>query len=726
MSASRNDRSVGALQASRSSSVFLVVSIGIGPLLATSCTSRLPPPVTRRDTVVDTIRGVAIPDPYRWLEDQTSPETRAWLEAQNAYAEQVIGRAGARAYLEHRLGRLMEADDNLIRPRRAGGHEYFVMRRVGGEGAILYRRPVPKEGDESPIDPRGEYETVIDPGAWTPDYTTSIGIAALSSDGKLLAYTVRDGGPDEIEVRIRDLDRGVDLPDRLPPALYGNVWFGRDRKRLFYVHQSRTIGPRAKAHVLGTDVAEDSVVFGHTGPDSFLYAAEIAGGRYLLYTIDHGWTRSEIHVQDLQRGGPPRVIVNDVEARFDAKFLDGQLYLVTNFLADRNRVLEVPIDDPARDRWREVIPEGEHLLEDFTLIDGKFYVTFLEDVSNRIRVFAKDGTPAGALAVPDFHSASIRPGKPGTAILTLASLTSPTTEYRVELSTGARTVQSRSAVEWDTTGIEVEQRWFASKDGTRSPMYVMRRRDVALDGRPFALLTGYGGFNVSRKPRFNPMAAAWVELGGVYAVATLRGGAEFGESWHRDGMLENKQNVFDDFIGAAEWLIDNRYTSPDRLAIQGGSNAGLLVGAALTQRPDLFSAVLCSVPDVEILRFPHFPEVTNIPALREYGDARILSEFEAIRRYSPYQNVRDRTAYPAVMFLTGDLDTRVPPLGARKMTARLQAATTSDRPVILWYNPRMGHAGGRPASRLVADAAMQLAFALDQLGVEVDSTGAVR
>jgi prolyl oligopeptidase len=700
--------------------------LAIGSVCAIGACSPYPrPPETRVDVAVDTMHAVAIPDPYRWLDDQDSPETRAWLAEQNGFAERVIGRPAARSFLERRLRQLMD-DDDVGLPQRAGKHEYFTLRRTGEELAGIYRRPVPKADDDTPLDPRGEYETVIDPRGWTPDQTTSVGIAALSRDGKLMAYTVRDGGPDEVEVRIRDLERLVDLPDRFPPALYGNVWFGRDGKAVFYVHRSRTTGSRVMVHPLGTDLSRDSVVFEHGEPRSFLYVGQAAGGRYLIYTINEGWSRSKILVQDLDRGGPPRVIVDDVEARFDAKVIDGELFLRTNFEADKNRIVAVPLANPDRARWREVIPEGQHLLEDFALIDGKLYLTYLEDVSNTIKVFEKNGKPAGQIPIPKFSTASIRGGKKGEAFLTLTSLATPTTIYRVDLGSGARAVWKGPTVAWDSAGVVVEQVWFTSKDGTRGPMYVMHRADVKRDGRSVALLTGYGGFNVARKPRFDPLAAAWVELGGVYAVATLRGGGEYGEAWHRGGMLENKQNVFDDFIAAAERLIGDKYTSASRLAIQGGSNAGLLVGAALTQRPELFRAVLCGVPDVDILRFYAHTNSINVPALLEYGDARIPSQFEAIRRYSPYQNVKPRTDYPAVMFYTGDLDTRVPPLGARKMTARLQAATTSGRPVILWYNPRMGHAGGRPMSRVVSDAAMQLTFVLDQLGVKVDSTGAVR
>lgn len=688
-------------------------------LLLAACSPYPPPPDTRVANVVDTLHGVPIPDPYRWLEEQDSPDTRAWIDRQNAYAERIVGATRVRAYLEERLRRLMDIDD-VGEPRKAGDYEYFTMRRAGEEVSLIYRRPAPKEPASGPIDPHGEYEVVLNPLDLNTDGTTAVTIVSFSRSGNLMIYHVRDGGPDEVEIRIRDLERGVDLPDRLPPALYGSISFSHDDQGFYYVHRSREIGPRVYHHVLGTDNAADRVVFGEGyGPETFINLSQAAEGRYLVFTVNHGWAWSEVHFHDRRRGGPVRTIVNDVDARFYPQFIDGELYMRTNLGADRNRLVAVDLANPAPAHWREAIPESEDVMEDFALIDGKLYVSYLHNASNRIGIFEKNGTPAGAIAIPEYHSASIRRAGDGEAFLTLSSFTTPRTVYKLDLETGGRTVWDQPAFDWDSAGIVVTQVWRTSKDGTRAPMFLVHRRDVRLNGRNPTLLTGYGGFYVARKPGFTAMAALWLELGGVYALATLRGGSEFGESWHRDGMLENKQHVFDDFLSAAEWLIDNDYTNPEKLAIQGGSNGGLLVGAALTQRPELFRAVLCTFPDVDLLRFFLYTSNNNAPALLEYGNAAIPEQFEAIRQYSPYQNVRPGVAYPAVMFHTGDLDTRVPPLAARKMTARLQAATTSGHPVILHYDPRAGHAGGRPFSRRVRDAAMQMAFLVEQLGMRV-------
>lgn len=702
------------------------IVVRLAPLAAllVACSPYPPPPSTQVDEVVDTIHGVAIADPYRWLENRDAPETRAWIDEQNAYAEEVVGQGPLRTSIEERLRELTDVTPSPS-PRRAGDYQYFSMRRVGQELPVIYRRPLPEDETERrrPIDPAGEYEVVLDPHGASPENTTRYSMVTFSRDGDLMIYNERDGGQDELKIRVRDLERGADLPDSLPRSLYGSIFFSRDQGGFYYVRRSREIGPRVMYHRLGTDIADDELIFGDGyGPDKFINVSQAADGRYLIFSVQHGWARTEVHYQDLRTGGPVIPIVYHADARYYTSYIDGELYMRTNDGADKNRLLAVNLANPSRANWREVIPEGEDLMENFALIDDKFYVTYLHDVSNQIKIFEKDGTPAGEIPILEHHSASIRGGDDGEAFLTLSSFITPQTVYKLDLETGERTVWDESPVDWDADGIVVEQVWRTSADGTRAPMFVVHHEDVALDGNNPTWLTGYGGFYVARKPGFSTTAALWLELGGVYALATLRGGSEFGESWHRDGMLENKQHVFDDFISAAEWLIDNGYTNPDKLAIQGGSNGGLLVGAALTQRPDLFRAVLCGFPDVDILKFPWYTTNNNAPALLEYGNATIPEQFEVIRQYSPYQNVRPGTAYPAVMFSTGDLDTRVPPLGARKMTARLQAATTSQHPVILRYHHKAGHAAGRgvPFSRRLADSAMEMTFVLQQLGVDVE------
>jgi prolyl oligopeptidase len=690
-----------------------------------------PPPESKRVDVVDTIHGVSLTDPYRWLEDQGSPETRAWIDAQNAYAERIVGESPTRERLRARLRELLEAPEASF-PSRAGAYEYFALRRSRDDLPILYRRAATPEG-EVPPDPRATLppgatsgdELVLDPHPLSPDHTTRVEMLSISPDGNLLLYGLRDGGEDEIEVRVRNVAEGADLPDRLPRALYDGVSFGRKGRGFYYTLRSRETGPRARFHEIGKPVAEDVTLFGEGyGPTCFIEASEIGDGRYLLFTVNHGWARSEVHIQDLARNGPPRALFTGVDARFDPELHDGVLYLRTNLDAPNNRLVAVDLERlPAGPpEIRGILTEKEDVLSGFTILDGKIYASYLHDVSSRILVFSLDGAPAGEIPLPPLTTAELRGAAPGKAFLTLASFTLPPTTYVLDLASGEKRPWSgdAGAVPFDPAGLRVEQVHYRSLDGTEVPMFLFHREGIETNGDNPTLLFGYGGFNVAMTPFFDPMAAVWVERGGVFAMANLRGGSELGEKWHRAGMLQNKQNVFDDFIAAAEFLIAKGYTRPERLAIRGVSNGGLLVASALTERPDLFRAVVCGFPDLDMIRFYTFRATNNLPALLEYGDASIPEQFEFLRKYSPYQAVRDDTNYPAVMLTSGDLDTRVPPLQARRMTARLQAATTSGLPVILRYHPKAGHAAnyGMPVSRTVENLAMELAFLSQQLGTE--------
>ena len=675
-----------------------------------------PPPETAQDPVVDTLHGVVFTDPYRWLEDQDSPETRAWIADQNAYAEQIVGESALRTALEARLRELMDAPGPVY-PQRRGDFEYFSFRPTGREVGAIYRRPAPEEPADGPFDATADYEVVIDPLDLRADGTTSVGIRGFSPDGSLMLYSIRDGGRDEIEFRVRDLNAGEDLPDRLPTALYGSVAFTSDGTGFYYTHRSRQTGPRVRRHVLGTEMSEDVELFGTgIGPTAFVNASEVDEGRYLIYTVQHGWARTDVYLHDLRSGADPLPLVVGAPARFRTRWVDGEIYLLTNLDAPRNRVVAVRPEAPDPSQWREVIPEGEDLLTGYQFIGDDIYADYLHNVSSRIVRYGPDGVLKGEIPIPEHHVATLRGHGEGGALLSLTSLLTPQTVLELDLETLETQEWRPPTVPFDGSPYEMTQVWYTSADGTEAPMYVAHRRGLALDGATPTLLYGYGGFNVNLLPRFDARAAVWMEQGGVYAIATLRGGGEFGEEWHRDGMLENKPNVFADFIAAAEWLISNGYTGPDKLAIRGGSNGGLLVGSALTKRPDLFRAVFAGLPELDLVRFYQFTDTNNMPALLEYGNGAIREEFEVLRTFSPYQNVRDGVDYPAVMLTQGDLDTRVPPLQARKMAARLQAATGSGLPIILDYDERTGHAGGRPFSRNVRNAAMELAFLLQQLG----------
>lgn len=697
------------------------IGAAVGLLLATlvgcaapAVETSLPPP-TDIKPVTDVIQGVSFVDPYRWLEDQSHPDVRAWVDRQNLYAESVVARFADRDRLRSRLRALMDRAD-IGRPQRGGAFEYFTLRRPGEEQAAIYRRAA-GNGRSAPIDPARIYDVVVDARPLSADLTTSIDLVAVSADGTRLVYGVRDGGQDERELRVRDVAAGVDL-ERFPPALYDSVTFHKEGVGLYYVRRSRQSGPRVRLHRWGNAFDDDDVIFGDGfGPTAFLSFAQSDDARWFLFTVRHGWARAEVWLQDRSGTHAPVRVTGELDAHFAPRFVKDEVWMLTDWSAPMSRIVAFQPSAPQQAAWRTVLPETADVLEDYAVIGDRLYATYIRDASNRIAVFDLDGRPRGELELPDMVSASIRGDGPTSAVLTVESFTQPEITYRLDVASGERTIEQAPTVTFDAAAYAVERVSATSADGTAVPVFVVGRRDRPRDGSSAALLFGYGGFLAPQKPRFNPAAAAWLEAGGVYASAVLRGGNERGEAWHRGGMLTNKGRVFEDFIAAAETLVANGTTRADRLAITGVSNGGLLVGAALTKRPDLYRAVLCGFPDVDILRFNQFTTANNMPALLEYGDAAIEEQFQAIRLYSPYQHVEEKTAYPAVMITSGDLDTRVPPLAARKFAARLQAATTSGRPVILRYHPKAGHATGNglPFSGRVEMATAQLAFVMTEL-----------
>ncbi len=662
-------------------------------------------PPTRRAVVVDTVHGVAIADPYRWLEQQDAPETRAWIDAQNVHTGAVIGALPGREAIERRLSELLRVQTINI-PLVRGGR-YFLSKRAADQNlTVLYMRRSLNGPDEVLVDPHG----------WSADHTVSAGFWDVSHDGRLLAYGVRSGGEDEVRIFMMDIDTRR-LVDSLPRARYGGFSFTRDKRGAYYARHTPA-GPRVFFHAIGA-AGDDRLVFGEGyGPDKLIGANLSLDRRYLRIAVYHGSSgRTELWIQDLDRGTPVTPIVRDIDARFSSAYADNRLFVWTDWNAPNSRVFSVDLRRPAREEWREIIPEGHAPIGGVSAVGGKLFVTYLDSVRSKVRIFDPEGRVLGEIALPAIGSTFGVSGDwdRAEAFYAFSSFAQPNTIYRYDTGTGAQEVWARLAVPVSNDPVEVRQVWYPSRDGTRVPMFVAHRRGLRLDGRNPTLLTGYGGFNLNQLPGFSARAAFWIENGGVYALANLRGGGEFGEAWHRAGMLERKQNGFDDFIAAAEWLIANRYTSPERLAISGGSNGGLLVGAAMTQRPALFRAVVCTNPLLDMVRYHRFLVAGYwVP---EYGTADSAAHFPYLQAYSPYHRVRDGERYPAVLFVTGDADTRVDPLHARKMTARVQAATASGRPVLLRYHARGGHSGGRPLSASIGDLAEQMLFLFWQLGV---------
>jgi prolyl oligopeptidase len=666
------------------------------------------PPMTRTDNVTETIHGVTLTDPYRWLEDQDSPDTRAWIKTQNEYSASELEALPFRNRIRERLTQLLKID-TISTPFARGGRYFLSKRRADQNQPVIYVR----------TGLNGKDEVLLDPNTMSADQTTSIGIQDISPDGKLMAYGVRQGGEDEVTISLLDIDTRKDLADHLLKGRIG-VSLKPDKTGFYYSRFTNNVGGRIYYHAMGTDTAKDVEVFGKGyGPQVFVGANVSPDGHYLFLVASHGSAgdKTELYYQDLKADGPITTIVNDIDAGFSTDIAGDHLYLLTNWNAPNRRILDVDLKKPERSNWREVVPEGASVINGLSAVGGKLFVDYLENATSLIKVFDPPGKQVRDITLPAIGTASGMRGDwdRDEGFYTFSSFAQPTTIYRYEVASGKQEVFARINVPVQSDQIEVKQVWYESKDKTKIPMFLVYKKGLKLDGSHPTFLTGYGGFNVSLTPGFSSLAAYWAESGGVYAEPNLRGGGEFGEKWHKAGMLEKKQNVFDDFIGAAEWLIKNKYTSSSKLAISGGSNGGLLVGAAMTQRPELFQAVVCSYPLLDMIRYQSFLVARFwVP---EYGSAESAEQFKYIYAYSPYHHVKKGEKYPAVLFVTGDADTRVAPLHARKMTALLQASTGSDRPVLLHYNTKAGHSGGLPVSQIIEDQTDELSFLFWQLGV---------
>ncbi len=675
------------------------------------------PPPTRADNVKEVLHGVEVVDPYRWLEDQNAPETRAWIDAQNVYTRAKLDPLPGRDALRERMTTLLKID-SVGTPIAQNGRYFFSKRLATQDQAVLYLRKGIAGNDE----------VLIDPNTMSADHTVSAGFLDVSEDGTLAAYSIRQGGADEITPRLFDVESRKDLPDALPKGRYFGLSLMPDKSGVYYTLGTPQ-GPRVYWHKLGAEVAADKEVFGQGyGPEIIIGSDVSENGHYLLLHVVHGSAadQTEIFVQDLRAHGVVTPVINSVAARFIGQFAGDLLIVHTNWKAPKSRILAVDLKNPSQDHWREVVPEGDAVIEGASAVGGLLGVYYTKNASSVVKLFDLDGKLVREVPLPAIGSVSGFSGRwnRNEAFYSFTSFHIPTTIFRYDVTTGAQQVWAKLNVPIDTEKFEVKQVWYTSKDGTKVPMFLVYAKGTKLDGANPTLLTGYGGFNASETPVYSSTAAAWVLGGGVYAVANLRGGGEFGEEWHKAGMLGKKQNVFDDFIAAAEWLIQNRYTQSSRLAIIGGSNGGLLVGAALTQRPELFGAVVCLFPLLDMLRYQNFLVARFwVP---EYGSAENAEQFKYLYAYSPYQNVKPGTKYPAVLFVTGDSDTRVAPLHARKMAARMQAAMGSGKPVLLLYDTKAGHSGGTPVGKQIDNLVDYFSFLYWQLGVTPGAGGATK
>ena len=693
---------------------FIYLVIGLLTLSIAACTTQqtiqvvIPsPPETKVEEVTDDLHGVEIVDPYRWLEDQESEETRAWIDEQNVYTDSIMAQLPGRAALREKFSELMRVDE-IGAPIERGGRYFYGKRSADQDLYVYYVR----EG------PKGEERILLDPHPLSEDHSTSIQLRGVSSDGSMVVYSLRRGGRDELEVRFMNVDTGEELSDRLEEARYFGFALKEDNSGYYYVRMDEA-GPRLYYREMGSPPESERLVFGQgIGFGKFLSANLSPDGRWLLIYLSHGRVRTDLFFVDITSDGEIIPVVEGVDARFTGQFAGGKLYITTNWNAPNGRLMVADPTNPSLENWSEFIPErSDAVLRLVSAVGGRFFALYLENVKSRVVIFDQQGRETGELEFDSICTVSYVTGRwdSDEAFYSFVSFHIPPTIYRFSVSTGEKELWSRIEAPFESDKSEVKQVWFESGDGTSIPMFIVHSRDLKLDGDNPTYLTGYGGFGASLTPDFSPMAAAWIESGGVYAVANLRGGGEFGEEWHRAGMLEKKQNVFDDFIAAAEYLVAEGYTRPERMAIQGHSNGGLLVSAVMTQRPDLFCVVICSYPLIDMLRYQKF--LMGSSWVAEYGSADNPEQLKYILEYSPYQNVKQGMRYPAILFITGDGDTRVAPLHARKMAALVQASTSSGKPVLLRYHTKAGHSGGQPLSERIEENAEITAFILWQLGV---------
>jgi len=710
--------------------LFLSVLVGIAAAAvladdASVKSSSAKPPLAPQKPVVDDVQGHKITDDYRWLEDAASPETQQWVSDEMAYTRGVLDPLPERDQLHKRLTDLMSI--GTISAPQIGGKHYFYTKREGSQNQpVLFVR----EGVN------GKDRVLVDVNQLAADGTVALDWWVPSDDGKYVAYGTSPSGSEMSTLHVIETATGQLLPDSIERTRAVSLAWMLDNSGFCYTRYPKK-GEVAEGqevyyrhvfyHTLGSDPTKDPLVFGKDlGAEDWPQVDLSNHGDWLLITVAQGWTKTDLYVQDLRSGierKPPVRITEGKNFLYGGEIFNGKIYITTNEEAPRYRTFVVDSASPARTNWKEIIPQNDAVLQGAAIVNGLLLAQYEKNASSQLKLLNTDGKTLGDVQLPAIGSIFGLGGKWDRKEVFFAfhSFTVPDSIYQVDLATRGTTLWSKvEAPGIDPDKYEVKQLWFDSKDGTHVPMFVFHKKGLTLNGKNPTLLTGYGGFNISLTPNFVGDRYLWLEHGGVFAVANLRGGAEFGEDWHRAGMLDKKQNVFDDFAAAAEFLSSQKYTDKDHLAIRGGSNGGLLMGATLTQRPDLYRAVVCQVPLLDMLRYQNF-QIAKL-WVAEYGSAEDPKQFDWIYAYSPYHHVKQGTEYPAILFMTADTDTRVDPMHAKKMAALMQAEAANgqsrERPILLRIDTKAGHGAGKPIAKQVEDMTDIYSFLFWQLGVQ--------
>ena len=688
-------------------------------------------PEARKADTVDDYFGTKIADPYRWMEDLDSDETKSWVAAENKVTFGYLDGIAGRDALRKRLTEIWNYPRTGV-PQREAGQLFYVYNSGLQRQAVVYRKPSLSS----------EASVLLDPNTFSPDGSVALAGYSISPTGNYLAYGRSEGGSDWTEFRVREISSGKELPDRVQWTKFSSPSWTKDGKGFFYsrypeppkgkVIESAALNHRVYYHLAGTSQDKDRLVFElKDKPDWIAIGGVTEDGRYLVVYAAKGTDpKNQLYLMDLKDpkkpdlSSPVRPFIVENDASYqplgDA---GGKFYVMTNLDAPKRRIVAVNLSSPARDQWKTIVPEAQAVIEESVLAGGRIAAHYLADVKSEVSLFSLEGKKLGGIGLPGIGSVQGLSGRNDTpeVFYSFASVLIPPTVFRYDLTASKNAPFAETKVAFDPSPFETRQVFYASKDGTKIPMFITGRKDMARDGGNPVLMYAYGGFDISVRPQFNPAIAGWLEMGGVYAVPNLRGGGEYGEEWHRAGMLQKKQNVFDDFLSAAEYLVKEKISSPGKLAIWGGSNGGLLVGAAMTQRPDLFAVALPEVGVLDMLRFHKFS--AGVFWVTEYGSADDEKMFPVLQAYSPLHNLKPGTCYPATLIATADHDDRVVPCHSFKFAATLQAAQGCDRPVLIRVETQASH-GYSPTDKRIAEVSDVLAFAAKNLNLSLTSAAA--
>ena len=677
-------------------------------------------PRTNKVAQSDNYHGIEVRDPYRWLEDPDSPETKEWVQAQNEVTNNYLATIAARDKIKQRLTELWDYEKYGSPFKR--GDRYFYFKNDGLQNqSVLYTL--------KSLDDAGE--VLLDPNTLSEDGTIALSGLSISDDGQWLAYGLSTAGSDWVEYRVRNIATGEDTDDHLKWIKFSGASWTKDNQGFFY---SRYDEPNEETkledvnyyqklfyHRLGTTQAEDTLIYHRPDQKEWGFSGGVTeDGKYLIIGVWLGTdSKNLVFYKNLQQPDSEVVeLISEFEASYGVIDNDGDTFWVqTDLDAPRSKVIAIALDNPDRANWQEIIPEAEETLEGVGLLNNQFVAAYLKDARSQVKIYDLDGSFIREVALPGIGSAGGFSGKrhDTEAFYTFTSFTTPATIYRYNAKTGESELFRQPQVDFDPEAYQTQQVFYPSLDGTKIPMFITHKKGIELDSNNPTYLYAYGGFNISLTPSFSISNLVWLEMGGIFAVPNLRGGGEYGEAWHQAGMKDKKQNVFDDFIAAAEWLIEQKYTSKEKLAIAGGSNGGLLVGACMTQRPDLFAAAIPAVGVLDMLRFHKF--TIGWAWCAEYGSPDNEEDFKTLYAYSPLHNLKEGTAYPATMITTADHDDRVVPAHSFKFAAALQEAHKGDNPVLIRIETKAGHGAGKPTSKIIEEAADKWGFLMANLGM---------